>query len=251
MKRKLLSLLLALILCLSLAVCASAAQGDTHVMDEAGLLTRTEETALQSKLEEISHTYNAQIVIVTVPSAEGRSVDFLTEDLYDSLGFGYGEKHDGVLLLVCMDPREYRILSNGYAGAAIDPDTIGDIGDKIVSDLSDGDYAGAFDTFADECAWYLNGYLNGFPFDAGMSMAIALLVGILAGVITAFVLKGQLKTVRSRNQANDYVTPGSMNLRLRRDIFLYRNVTRTKKASSSSSSRSGGGSSRSMGGGSF
>ena len=218
------------------------------VFDDADLLSDEEELALTEKLSGISGTYNAQIVVCTINSMDGSDIDEFLEYIYDHMEFGYGENRDGVLLLVCMDPREYRILSNGFAGVAIDSGDIDSIGDVIVSDLSDGDYAAAFDAFADQCGYYLDGYINGFPFNFGKNLLICLIIGIVAGVIVAFVLKGQLKTVRKQNQANVYVKPGSMQVTVRNDFFLYREVSKSKKESSSSS---GGGSSRSTGGGSF
>ena len=118
-----------------------------------------------------------------------------------------------------------------------------------MGDLSDGDYAGAFNQFADECAYYLDGHINGFPFNAGKSLAISLIVGVVIGLIVAFVLKGQLKSVHSQSRAQEYVKTGSMHVNLSNDMFLYRTVTRTKKQSSSSSGS--GGTARSKGGGSF
>ena len=218
------------------------------VFDEADLLNDSEELALEEKLADLSGKYGAQIVVCTIESMDGGDIDEFLGYLYDEMEFGYGENHDGVLLLVCMDPREYRILSNGFAGEAIDSGDIDSIGDVIVSDLSDGNYAAAFDKFADQCDYYLDGHLNGFPFNAGKNLLICLIIGIVAGVVVAFVLKGQLKTVRKQNQANVHVKPGSMQVTVRNDFFLYRDVTRTKKESSNSS---GSGSSRSTGGGSF
>ena len=218
------------------------------VFDEADLLSDSEEITLTEKLMDVSHSYNAQILVATIDSMDGGDIDEFLELVYDEMGFGYGENHDGVLLLVCMDPREYRILSNGFAGEAIDSGDIDKIGDVIVSDLSDGNYAAAFDKFADQCDYYLDGHLNGFPFNAGKNLLICLIIGIVAGVVVALILKGQLKTVRKQNQANVYVKPGSMQVTVRNDFFLYRDVTRTKKESSNSS---GSGSSRSTGGGSF
>ena len=148
----------------------------------------------------------------------------------------------------CMDDREYRILSNGYAGEAIGMDQIDAISEAIVSNLSDGDYADAFITFADNCAYYLDGYLNGYPFNAGKNLVVALIIGVVAGVIVAFILKKQLKSVRQQKQANVYIKPGSMQITASRDLFLYREVSRTQKQSSNSS---GSGSSRNVGGGKF
>ena len=219
------------------------------VYDEAELLSDAEEADLEQTLADISNTYNAQIVVCTVASLDGSDIDRYDDYLYDTMGFGYGANHDGVMLLVCMDPREYRILSNGFAGVAIDSSDIDHIGDEIVSDLSDGYYAAAFDGFVAQCDYYLDGHLNGFPFPFGKKLLTSLVIGIAAGLIVAYALKGQLKTVRKQDKANVYVKQGSMNITARNDIFLYRTVTRSKKSSSSNSS--GGGSSRSSGGGKF
>ena len=172
MKKRIFSLLLVCFLCSSLLVCAFAADNTGFVYDEAGLLTEYEAASLSRKLEEVSAKYQAQIIVHTVDAVSGGDADLYLEYWYDSNRFGYGEDRDGVLLLLCMDTRDYRILSNGYAGYAIDPAIIDYIGDTIVSDLSDGNYYDAFESFADECAYYLDGYLNGFPFDYGKSAII-------------------------------------------------------------------------------
>lgn len=249
MKRKLFSALLVLILCLSLMISVSAADVDC-VYDDARLLSSQEETELRRELERIGDKYAAQIVVVTLESSDGYYIDSLVDDIYDGMDFGYGSDRDGVLLLICMDIREYRILSNGFASEAIDENAIENICDKIEPDLKEGDYENAFEEFADQCEYYLNGYLNGFPFEFGTNLVIALGIGIVTGLVVVFVMKGQLKSVRKQDRANNYVKSGSMNVRVSNDLFLYKKVTRTKKASSSSS-RSSGGSSRSKGGGSF
>lgn len=250
MKKKLFSTILVVMLALSMALSVSAAP-KTFVLDDAGLLTQQEAAELSGTLSRLSDTYDAQIVVVTIPSAEGNDPDSIVEYFYDNMGIGYGENLDGVLLLVCMDPREYRILSNGYCGTAINTGAIDDIGNAIVSDLSGGNYAEAFGGFADKCEYYLDGYLNGFPFDFGISIGIALLIGVLVGQIVGKVLKGQLKTVHRVNQAKNYVKPGSMNLQTQNDVFLYRDIRRTPKPRDNNTRSSSGGSSRSTGGGSF
>lgn len=251
MKRNILIAFLALILCLIPLVTVSAADNDAFVYDEADLLSSGEEANLIEKLQNISQTYGAQVVVVTTSTTEG-SIDFYVEALYDSMGLGYGERHDGVLLLVCMDVREYRILSNGLGADAISPDAINAIGDAMVSDLSNEDYYGAFWEFAVQCEYYLDGHINGFPFDFGMNLLIALAIGALAGLIVTNVLKSQLKSVQKRDAASVYVKADSMQITDHSDLYLYRNVVRTKKASSDSSSRARStGSSRNVGGGKF
>ncbi len=226
-------------------------EGDLLVWDDAGLLNQNEVSKLDATLQNISKEYNAEIHVVTISSMDGGDIDEFQHFLYDQMGFGYGENHDGVLLLVCMDPREYRILSNGFAGTAIDTDAIDSICDVIVSDLSDGNYYDAFDAFAQQCKYYLDGYVNGFPFDAGTSFLVAVGVGLLVAVVVTSIFKGQLKSVRKQAAANAYVKPGSLQLTQTGDFFMYSNITKTERQQSSSSSGSSGGSSRSTGGGSF
>ena len=253
MTKRIICAILALLLCFSLAIAVSAEEKDTaFVIDEADLLTDSEETALVEKLTEVSHGCNAQIVIATIASMDGGDIDAFVDYLYDSMGFGYGENHDGVLLLVCMDPREYRILSNSYAGVAIGPDQIDTLCDVVEFYLSKGNYATAFTLFANECEDYLAYYQEGSPFKAGKSFMISLVIGIIAGLIVAFVMKRQLKSVRKQDSAHVYVKKDSMRLNYSRDMFLYRNVTRTKKQERVESTSSGSGdTARSKGGGSF
>ena len=230
----------------------AAKENEEFLYDEADLLTDEQEAELVKKLTEVSHATNAQVVIATMASMDGGDIDSFVDYLYDSMGFGYGENHDGVLLLVCMDPREYRILSNGYAGTAIGPDQIDTLCDFMETYLPNGHYVAAFNSFADQCGEFLEYYQMGSPFKVGKNLAISLIIGIIAGLIVAFVLKGQLKSVRKQDQAHRYVKPGSMTVDIQYDIFLYRTVTRTQKQKRVESTSSGSGdTARSKGGGSF
>lgn len=250
MKRKALALLFVVLLCVSMTLPVFADTIPAQIVDDADLLSSDEERELTEKLQQVSQKNELQIYIITVENVPNDDVDAYVEYIYDSEDLGEGANRDGVLLLVCMGLREYRILSNGYAGTAIDVDSIDAIGEEFGSDLSDGNYADAFHIFIDECDYYLDGYRNGFPFDFGGTLIVCLIIGIVVGLIVVLIMKGQLKSVRKQNRADVYVKPGSMEITLSNDFFLYRNVTRTKKQSSSSSG-SGGGSSRSVGGGSF
>lgn len=250
MKGRMTVICLLVILCISAAFPVVYASDTAALYDGADLLTDVEEEAIVQKLEAVSAKYEAQIVIATIAALEDESIDEYINTLYDKMGFGYGDNRDGVLLVVCMDPREYRILSNGYAADAIEMDTIDAIGEEMVPNLSGGDYTAAFLTYIDECEYYLDGHLNGFPFDFTLNLGIAVAIGLLVGLITATVLKGQLKTVRKQYKADSYVKKGSLQVTMNRDVFLYQEISRIKKESSDSKS-SKSGSSRNVGGGSF
>lgn len=255
MMKRILSVILAIFLVQALCVTVFAenvllvAPGDAPLLqDMADLLTDGEEAALLQTLQKTSDAYGADVCVVTMSQVEG-DVERYANNFYDEAGIGHGDDKAGVLLFVSMDPRWVNIVGNGFAAEAIGESEIESILDAITSDLSDGYYADAFQSFAEECDYYLDGHINGFPFEFGMNLVIALVIGLIVALIVTGVFKGQLKSVRKQDRANVYVKPGSMQLTQSGDYFMYRNVTRTVKQQSSSSS--GSGYSRSSGGRSF
>lgn len=247
MKNKIKYLLLILILCLNFTVPVCAAE-DTFVYDDADILTDSEEKKLNNKLGDLSDEHQAEIVVVTVDSMDGQDIVKYINNVYDSKKFGYGSERDGVLLLISMNPREFNILSNGYAGVAINTGDISDIQDVMEKDLSAGRYYNAVNKYADECDYYLTTYVTGVPFDFTKSLAFAIVGGLVIGLIVALVLKGQLKSIRRQTRANDYVKSGSMHVTHSKDIYLYRKVTSRPKETNRPSG-SGSSSGRSVGSG--
>ena len=61
------------------------------------------------------------------------------------------------------------------------------------------------------------------------AILICLAIGFVIALIVCGILWSQLKSVRFKNSASDYVRRDSLVLTLSRDIFLYRNVTRTPR----------------------
>jgi len=251
MIKKLFSVLFALVLWVSLTVCVSAASQAPFLVDDADLLTDSEETVLRLKLEDLSHKYGAQIAVVTTVYVDNDDIGSYIKTVYDGQGYGYGSDHAGVLLLISMDLREFRILRNGFAGDAITLGDIDTITELITPDLADGEYADALDAFADECAYYIDGYLNGFPFNFGANLLISLGIGLVVALIVTGSMKGELKSVRKQDHAGAYVKAGSLQLTQANDFFLYRRVTKTAKPKNQTSSSSRSGSSRNVGGGRF
>ena len=62
-----------------------------------------------------------------------------------------------------------------------------------------------------------------------MEILICIGIGLIIGLVTVLIMRSQLKTVRSRYTAADYVVQGSFNLHHSRDIFLYRHVHRVPR----------------------
>ena len=223
-----------------------------RLYDGADILSEYDEQSLLEKLNSISDKYETDFIVITVDTVGSYSPGSFIEEFFDRFNYGTGEFRNGVMLMLSMKEREYRILSNGIVGNTLDDNAIGSISDAIASDLSAGNYSYAFNKFINESEYYVNGAINGFPFDYPIAIFISLLIGFIASLIAVSSMKKKLKSVAPVNEANAYMREGSMNLKRANDIFLYATVSRTARSSSSRSSRGGrSGGSRHVGGGRF
>ena len=157
MKKKILSFMTLLILCLGLAVPAFAEETEgfaneyPRVIDNAELLSADERELLTSKLDEISTRQKVDVTVATTDTLDGLTVSDYAERFYESHNYGYGPDKDGTILLISMEDHDWYMATYGYAITAFTDAGIQYIGEEMTGDLSDGDFAAAFDTFADEC----------------------------------------------------------------------------------------------------
>ena len=206
-----------------------------RVVDEADLFSVDEELALSEKIAHIGVEYSFDIVLVTVTDLLGKSAMAFADDYYDYTGYGYGENHDGVLLLIHMDAdRGYWISTTGLGINALSDSDIDRIGDDIVPSLSAGDYAEACEIFIDDVAEEVNIEINGRGFQPKL-LVIGAVIGLVIALIVIAILKGQLKSVKSKPSASDYYIDGSLAVTGAYDVLVGHHVTRTKRESSSSS----------------
>lgn len=246
MKKSILTVLFALLLCMTAAIPAFAASDLPRVVDNAGLLTESEESALLSKLDEISKRQQADIVVVTADTLGGKTPMDYADDFYDYNGYGFGENYDGVLLLVSMEDRDWWMSTSGYGITAITDAGIEYISDQFLSYLSDGDYAKAFTTYAELCDEFFSQAKTGQPYDVGhmpkapfniaLNLLVALVIGFIIALISTNIMKGKLKTVRFQSAAGGYIKANSMNITESRDLFLYTHVDRRERPKETSSS---------------
>lgn len=149
MKKMIESIVLVLALCVCMAVPAMAENGFVseyaRVLDMADLLSDGEEEALTTTLDNLSVRRNMDVIVVTTNDLEGKTVRDYADDVYDTAKFGYGSNRDGVLLLISMADRDWYISTCGYGITVFTDAGIQYIGDQIKSDLSDENYAAAFE----------------------------------------------------------------------------------------------------------
>lgn len=67
---------------------------------------------------------------------------------------------------------------------------------------------------------------------------VCLVIALVAAFLVTGAMKAQLKSVHRENAAGNYVVHNSFRLHHRQDLFLYKNVTRQKRAENSGKGRS-------------
>ena len=236
MEKKLTVVFLAVLLCVMTAFPAFA--NDPRVVDNADLLTVSEETDLTMKLDEISERQQLDVVVVTVPGLAGMSPQEFADDYYDYHDYGFGAGKDGILLLVSMEERDWYITTTGFGITAFTDAGIEYLSEQILFWLSDGYYAEAFHEYANQCDAFITQAYTGEPYDINnlpreplsiIWIGISLIVGFIMALSITSSVKSQLKTVRREPAAGSYVVDGSMRVKESREFFLYRNITRREK----------------------
>ena len=176
-----------------------------------------------------------------IQDKDGRYADVV----YENCQYGYGAEKDGLLLLISMEDRDWAISTCGYGIKAFTDAGIEYISKQIKSDISDGNYAVAFDTYANLCDEFITQARNGSPFDKGnlprgpLSMIwipISIAIGVVLALIIVGGMKGKLKTVRTQAAANSYLKKNSLAVTESSELFLYHNVIRSKKKGNASGS---------------
>ena len=276
MIRKMTSVLIALLLMVSVLLPVSA-EAFSFVADEAGLFSGQETAVLEEKAAALNSTYGIHAVILTLDSLGGTRAQDYAVDYYDSTGYG----DDGVLFLLAMEEREWYISTAGNGIYALTDYGIQQVGFVMIPYLSEGDYYGAFDVYYDELPMYFDALEKGAPIDGyadysedyyhgdqeevvyyeeeySPSLLLSLVIGLVVAGITLLIMRASMNTKRQQHSAGEYVQAGSYQLHRQQDLFLYSNVTKTRKqdppeskGGGSSVHRSSSGRSHGGGGGRF
>lgn len=264
MKHKLICLILCLLLFPSLFLSAGAEQ--QYVIDNADLMSSSEEAALEEKAQALRQEYGMDVVILTVDSLDGKRPQDYADDYYD---------YNGMQMTACCS-------SKGNAIYALTDYGIQQVGESALPYLKNGDYYGAFDAFLAALPTYFSAYSDGSPIDGyadtsgdyyhgdqedvvyyeqprHVSIWISIVIGAVVGGITVLIMRACMNTKRPQRSAGSYLNDSSYHLRTNQDLFLYSNVTKTRIQQESSSSGGGGssvhtsssGSSHGGGGGKF
>ncbi|MGA1981249.1 MAG: TPM domain-containing protein [Acidobacteriaceae bacterium] len=121
-----------------------------YVNDFAGVLSPETRQSLEDLCTQVDQRAHAQIAVVTVKSMDADksgavpTIEEFSNALFQKWGVGQKKTDGGVLVIVSLSPRKYRI-EVGYGLEGILPDgKVGDIGREMQPYLHSGDYDQAF-----------------------------------------------------------------------------------------------------------
>ena len=216
----------------------------SSVVDTQKLLTADEISALNQKIQRVEQKHNIRIGIEFLKNTHGQSLDDTANSLLDK-NFS-GAQNGGILLLVVMDTRKWKISTDSAMRQKIPDAQTAAIANNFVSYLSDGYYYDACNTYIDGVDKYLTYYeTNGTPYDSSnefdpLALMLAIVLAIMGGIMFRSMLIGSMSNVHTALSAMDYLKRETVKLTEKKDTYLFTNVTRRRKSKSSSSSSSGG-----------
>ena len=122
-----------------------------RVVDEAGVLDAATRTALTEKLAALEAKTTDQLVVATVKSLQGTSVEDYGNRLFRDWKLGQAGKNNGVLLLVAPTERKVRI-EVGYGLEGTLPDAVGKliIENGIIPRFRANDFSGGITRGVDD-----------------------------------------------------------------------------------------------------
>ena len=217
--------------------------------DGAELLSESEFDSILAKLDELCERQKFDVAIFTSPDlGDYDSAADCADDLFDYLDYGYGDSRDGILLFISTGTGDCWLSTHGYGIKAFTDYGIEHLLNQLKPDLQNKDFNAAFEKFIDLADDYIDAARSGHPYDRStlpreplsiLWIPGALIIGFIAASLAVGNMKSKLKTVRPALEAASYVRGNSLKVTTSRDLYLYRNVTKTRSKSDSGSSDSG------------
>ncbi len=113
-----------------------------YVVDLAGIVDNATKAQLDSSLRELEEKTTVQMIVLTIPSLNGESLEDFSLRTAEKWKLGQKGKDNGVLFMISLQDRKYR-FEIGYGLESILPDSlVGSIGrEYLVPNFRNGDYS--------------------------------------------------------------------------------------------------------------
>lgn len=255
---KRISILFCAVIMLVCSTSVAFAESTQKLIDDAGLLTSSEQADIVQKMTGQSKETGWDFVVYTNYNGVSKEkMERYTNEYYDKHNFGIGDKKSGVLLNIDMGSRELYMITKGDAMYYFSDSRNDEILDDIQACMKSKNYNKAVNDFVDlSYKYYCQGILKG---DSNNNVKInqkydnpvvysllhygivAIIVGAVVGFVIALIINRKYKH-NGKEGTYDLHQNSVTNLNVSNDTFITKSVSvRTIETSSSSSSSSGGG----------
>ena len=147
------SLIIIALLCAATAALAQSLSFPAltgRVVDDAGVLDAATRESLRAKLAALEAKTTDQVVVATVTSLQGVTIEAYANALFKQWRLGQADKNNGVLLLVAPNERRVRIeVGYGLEGALPNARARDILGDVVKPHFKSGDFIGGVEAGAD------------------------------------------------------------------------------------------------------
>lgn len=238
-----------------------------RIVDKALMLSENERSELTNELDAISDKYDMDVVVYfstdTSFGDNDNSIMIEGGEFFDGNGYGYGDDHRGILLIVNYATGYLDIITtgpqvmekyDGYIEEAYDyispylrdnpaeairvfikwvdtrfiPENNNNNSDNNYDDYTNNDYYPSEDT--------------DYKKDTTVrDLSVSGIFSLIISSVTMLIFKKQLKTEGKKADARNYVVPNSFKLTRSGDIFLYRSTMRRRIQRNDSNRHSSGG----------
>lgn len=224
------------------------------VCDYAEYLTDDEITKLTERLDGLREKYDFDAAICIDNVMWGDTAMEAADDTYDYYLYGAGANDDGMIFYISKEPRNYWISTHAYGETVCNDRGIAYMKTLVEPKLKSDEYYEACVAYADGVEELLQMAADGKPYNKKVldkpRIQKAVLIGVILGFIVSLIIAFSrtshavklMNTARAKADAHGYMKPGSFDLQVNQDVFLYSDVSRTEKEQRSSSSSGGGGS---------
>lgn len=121
------------------------------VLDAANIIPDAEEAAMDARLRDYNQRTGRAVVVATVPSLDGETIELYAANLFAEWGIGGAETDQGLLLLVAPNDRKVRIeVGYGLHGYVTDILSGRIIRGQMLPRFKAGDYPGGINAGLDE-----------------------------------------------------------------------------------------------------
>ena len=135
-----------ILLAQTLAGCGHAAEPshpEVAVVDEADILTPTAEAKLDQRLTKFWNDTGNAVVVVSVTSLKGETIEKYAFDLFNQWGIGSSKDNRGLLVLVAPNDRKVRIeVGCGLESVITNDEAAEVIAKDMIPEFKQGDMAG-------------------------------------------------------------------------------------------------------------